>query len=541
MTAIALHQIAGVQWYETPVRVRRFETDLSESPISAANMPVGAGSFVDAGDLTADVYKTVHQEQGAGWLHAAMARYESTSGNGFTGICVYLDGHLVVDVIGRIGTQSTLVLPAVGSVEALRAGGSSPMLPFSRSLKVQIKSPIDRTAGSSMTYLVSRTLIAQRVRQPGLLSRLRRSALENVTPIEAQPVARYATLPLPVEGPEAFPQSCAVAPADTWTPAMRMSGRGVVQAAAIRNGSATLRTLTARLVVDGTVIITSPPVAVTGANQLVDVYNGVMNVSSQVAVQGNYPLGFSQYAEVQIKSSTDVTPATPVGVSMRGYWLENGGVGGFEDVPSLRGSATSAQTSETTSHPMALPSGIQAGDLLMCFFSHDGSGSRTPSAGWVLHTAVLDNNTFRTALFVRVATGDANDNLTITTPASEQSCGVVFCCVGKPHVDTRGQATTTAATTGVMNATSFNEAVPLPGLVIAYSTQNGGSTLVSATGDYSGVPINNLSSGSSASASVNAGYLSFFFPTQRVLNSTFTYSTSTTSDRIVAFLTSVGL
>lgn len=94
-----------------------------------------------------------------------------------------------------------------------------------------------------------------------------------------------------------------------------------------------------------------------------------------------------------------------------------------------------------TSHgPISLPSGIQAGDLLLCLFSSDGSPTITASSGWDKLGQAQYSGQVAGAVFTRTATGDAADTLTVTTSATEIGAAIVYRISGAAQSGVSGSA-----------------------------------------------------------------------------------------------------
>lgn len=81
-------------------------------------------------------------------------------------------------------------------------------------------------------------------------------------------------------------------------------------------------------------------------------------------------------------------------------------------------------TNATSHGPITLPSGIVAGELLVCLFAVDGSPTCTASAGWDKLGQASYSTTVTGAVFWKVATG--SDALTVTTSASEIATAIVY-------------------------------------------------------------------------------------------------------------------
>ncbi|PZM90183.1 MAG: hypothetical protein DIU79_14460, partial [Actinobacteria bacterium] len=82
-------------------------------------------------------------------------------------------------------------------------------------------------------------------------------------------------------------------------------------------------------------------------------------------------------------------------------------------------SSGATSTSDTTSHPITLPSGIQAGDLLIVVFSVDGNPTVTAPADWYKLGQASNGTAVTGAVFWKFAEG--GDTLTLTTSSAEQS------------------------------------------------------------------------------------------------------------------------
>lgn len=92
-------------------------------------------------------------------------------------------------------------------------------------------------------------------------------------------------------------------------------------------------------------------------------------------------------------------------------------------VPVVEARASGSQDTNSTSHAITLPAGIVAGELLAVLFSVDGAPTVTGTATWV-NSGFISQGSVVGYLFYRYATADANDALTLTTSASEQSTHV---------------------------------------------------------------------------------------------------------------------
>jgi hypothetical protein len=86
-------------------------------------------------------------------------------------------------------------------------------------------------------------------------------------------------------------------------------------------------------------------------------------------------------------------------------------------------------TTNTTSHAITMPTGIQAGDLLLCVFSVDAAPTVSVNTGvsgdnWKKLGQASYSTTVTGAVFWKIAEG--SDALTLTTTSSEQSSHIVY-------------------------------------------------------------------------------------------------------------------
>lgn len=101
-----------------------------------------------------------------------------------------------------------------------------------------------------------------------------------------------------------------------------------------------------------------------------------------------------------------------------------------DDYPTVQSSALGRTTaSDTTSHVITMPSGVQAGDLLLVFFTCDQTPTFTVPSDWNVspagNTVTQDPNaTIKVGIFWKIAEG--SDSLTITTSNGQQSSHIVY-------------------------------------------------------------------------------------------------------------------
>jgi hypothetical protein len=105
--------------------------------------------------------------------------------------------------------------------------------------------------------------------------------------------------------------------------------------------------------------------------------------------------------------------------------------------PQVAATNSGNSGANATTHTVNLPSGISAGDLLVIFWSNDGTATAsitTPASGWTTLVDALDANasTPTTHLYVwyRVADGGEGSTITVTTTAGEGSAYTAYRITG---------------------------------------------------------------------------------------------------------------
>lgn len=94
--------------------------------------------------------------------------------------------------------------------------------------------------------------------------------------------------------------------------------------------------------------------------------------------------------------------------------------------PIVQGRSTGASAAvNTTTHPITMPTGIQAGELLLIVFSSDTApDTRIESGEWVKLDQATNLSIVHGSIFYKIAQG--SDTATVTTPSAEQSTHVVY-------------------------------------------------------------------------------------------------------------------
>lgn len=87
-------------------------------------------------------------------------------------------------------------------------------------------------------------------------------------------------------------------------------------------------------------------------------------------------------------------------------------------------------TSASTDHTVNLPVGIEAGDLLLVFFTSDGLPTITFPEGWTKLREGTDDSSVTFACWYRIADGEEGATINVTTSASEQSAHTSYRITG---------------------------------------------------------------------------------------------------------------
>ena len=170
-------------------------------------------------------------------------------------------------------------------------------------------------------------------------------------------------------------------------------------------------------------------------------------------------------------------------------------------VVAARASGASTAGVNTTSHPITLPSGISAGNLLLVVFSSDGSptiGIDTGASGnnWQTIGPSASGANETGAVFWKVAEG--SDALTVTTSNSEQSSHISFRITGADTVT--GSVTNSSSTNS--NPPSHTTTMPSQDILwIATRTGDDVTVATAAPANYGN--LQTITATAAAGASTN--------------------------------------
>ena len=127
----------------------------------------------------------------------------------------------------------------------------------------------------------------------------------------------------------------------------------------------------------------------------------------------------AQYDDVyQFRVTANGTPLTTYSATPQ--WTIQ--AGGF---PTVQATNTTTIDTATLNHSVNLPTGIQAGDLLIVGFTTFYDVSHTFPVGWTeLFSDVVASNNTRTSIYYRQADGAEGSTITVTTGAGALSSSV---------------------------------------------------------------------------------------------------------------------
>jgi hypothetical protein len=164
--------------------------------------------------------------------------------------------------------------------------------------------------------------------------------------------------------------------------------------------------------------------------------------------------------------------------------------------PSVRSTSTGNTAANGTSHSITLPASIVAGDLILLFCGHDGSGGTiTPPTDFVALQANTNNGTLMGhVIFRKVATGSEGGTVVSWTSSnSEQTTEVCFVIqdwsgvVGDILVGTPSTGASAAPNPPLLTAGSAADYL----WIASFSHDNGARTISGAPTDYTGAVKSN--------------------------------------------------
>ncbi len=130
--------------------------------------------------------------------------------------------------------------------------------------------------------------------------------------------------------------------------------------------------------------------------------------------------------------------------------------------PTVQDTANSAQTSNTDTHTVSLPSNISAGDLLIVFFAVDANPTITwPTAdGWGVIFSQANGNVNKLEIGYKIADGTEGASITITTDSTQNSAHIANRITGH---DLYGAPEVSSGATGNSTAPNPDSLTPTGG------------------------------------------------------------------------------
>lgn len=124
--------------------------------------------------------------------------------------------------------------------------------------------------------------------------------------------------------------------------------------------------------------------------------------------------------------------------------------------PVIANTNSSTEASDTASHTVDLPANIQAGDLLLVFFSIDGNSNLTWPAGWTEFFEKGRTITCRTECAWRKATGNEGATITVTSINAQKSAHVSWRITGAEDPTVQPPEASTGTDASSVNPDSDN-------------------------------------------------------------------------------------
>lgn len=146
--------------------------------------------------------------------------------------------------------------------------------------------------------------------------------------------------------------------------------------------------------------------------------------------------------------------------------------------PTVLGTATSIR-STTTSHPVTMPGGIVAGEILLVFASFQSTTGITVPGDWTVQSNTL-NSAIRLLVLSKIAAG--SDTLTLTSAASTNSAHAAYRAFSN---DNTLRITTASGTSTTPNPPSLNNGASQKFLwFAAFASESSSATVTSYPANY---------------------------------------------------------
>lgn len=190
------------------------------------------------------------------------------------------------------------------------------------------------------------------------------------------------------------------------------------------------------------------------------------------------------------------------------YYFQSSYGGGFPQVSSTN---SITFNNDTTTHNVPMPATVDSGDLLIVFFTNDGSASVTTPSGWTQLFSASQSSNVRGGVYARAANGSEDStNVDFVTSASEQAAAQVYritswgggTVANGVAVGTAVAASGSNANPPLVQPTAWGTANTLWMVYAGFSSASGSGVVSSYPSNYSSGAT--VSSGSSTSGAQTA-------------------------------------
>lgn len=151
-------------------------------------------------------------------------------------------------------------------------------------------------------------------------------------------------------------------------------------------------------------------------------------------------------------------------------------------------SGGSVEGVDVTDHDVSLPSGIVAGNLLLCFFGADGTESVTWPAGWTEIKELQNTDDATLSVAYRKADGTETSPITVTTGTVEESAHLCYRITGARDPSIQAPEVSTGATADATANPDPDSLTPTGGakdyLWFAVAATDAGVNITAAPANY---------------------------------------------------------
>ncbi len=123
-----------------------------------------------------------------------------------------------------------------------------------------------------------------------------------------------------------------------------------------------------------------------------------------------------------------VTSCTPGTYSWDGVkWIKYAPSCGPGTYPTIDSITTTTFGTDATTHNVTMPASVEAGDLLLAFFTNDGSATVTTPSGWTAVTTLARGTAARGSIYAKISVGtEGGTTVNFVTSAAEQGAAQVY-------------------------------------------------------------------------------------------------------------------